>query len=53
MKRLGMAYRPEDIGVSHEDTIRAYIGSREIRDKYLTSSMLWELGELDDFRAYL
>ncbi|MDD3410997.1 MAG: sn-glycerol-1-phosphate dehydrogenase [Eubacteriales bacterium] len=53
MKRLGMAYRPEDIGIGHEDTIRAYIGSREIRDKYLTSSMLWELGELDDFRAYL
>lgn len=46
MQRLGMPMRPEDIGVGGEDTRNALIGSREIRDKYLTSSLLWDLGLL-------
>ncbi|MDL2319058.1 sn-glycerol-1-phosphate dehydrogenase [Eubacteriales bacterium OttesenSCG-928-A19] len=47
--RLGMPKRPEDIGISAEGGQQAYIGSREIRDKYITSSMLWDLGLLDSF----
>ena len=49
MQSLGMATRPEDIGISRADTKKALIGSREIRDKYLTSSMLWDLGLLRQF----
>lgn len=53
MQTLHMATTPEDIGISREDAVDALLGSREIRDKYLTSSMLWDLGELDNFAAYL
>ncbi len=49
MRRLGMAMTSADIGISAEDTKNALLGSREIRDKYITSSLLWDLGELDAF----
>ena len=48
MKKCGMPVYPADLGLSVEDTIHALLGSREIRDKYLTSSMLWDLGLLDE-----
>lgn len=37
---------PEEIGFTHQDTLDALFGSREIRDKYLTSSLLWDIGLL-------
>ena len=46
MENLGMPMVPADIGISREDTENAFIGSRDIRDKYLSSSMLWDLGLL-------
>lgn len=50
MSSLGMPMKPEDIGISREDTVNAFIGSRDIRDKYLTSSMLWDLGLLYEMK---
>lgn len=47
MERLGMPVRYTDLNLSHEDMLDAYHYSRDIRDKYLTSSMLWDLGLLD------
>lgn len=49
MKRLGMPLTPNDIGVDRQDTRDALDGSRDIRDKYLTSTMLWDIGMLYDF----
>lgn len=46
MTNLGLPTTPADLGVSHKDTLRALHGSRNIRDKYLTSSLLWDLGIL-------
>lgn len=46
MKDLGMPMVPADIDISKEDTVNAFIGSRDIRDKYLSSTMLWDLGLL-------
>ena len=46
MKDLGMPMVPADIDISDEDTVKAFIGSRDIRDKYLSSTMLWDLGLL-------
>lgn len=44
MASLEMPMAPADLGISAEDTHNAFIGSRDIRDKYLTSTMLWEMG---------
>ena len=46
MRDLGMPMTPADIGISREDTENAFIASRDIRDKYLSSSLLWDLGLL-------
>ena len=48
MRRCGMPRTPADLGLSVQDTLFALKGSREIRDKYLTSSLLWDLGLLDE-----
>ncbi len=53
MESLGMATRPQDIGLTRQDAVDALLASRDIRDKYLTSTMLWDLGELRNFTAYL
>ncbi|MBQ7786001.1 MAG: sn-glycerol-1-phosphate dehydrogenase [Clostridia bacterium] len=46
MRELGMAMEPEDIGFDRQDTEDAFKASRDTRKKYLTSSMLWDMGEL-------
>ncbi|HHT07457.1 MAG TPA: sn-glycerol-1-phosphate dehydrogenase [Clostridiales bacterium] len=46
MRVMDMPMSPQDIGFSTEDTQNALLGSREIRDKYLTSSLLRDLGVL-------
>ena len=33
--------------------VTAYLGARDIRDKYLSCSFLWDLGLTDEFAAYL
>ena len=53
MQRLDMPVWPADIGVSPRDAADALIGSRDIRDKYLVSSLLWDLGLLDAYAAEL
>ena len=51
MRDLGMPMVPADIGISAQDTQDAFIASRDIRDKYLTSSLLWDMGVLYGMRA--
>lgn len=51
MERCGMPMVPADLSLSVEDTRDALLGSRDIRDKYLTSSLLWDLGLLEDTAA--
>ena len=48
MARCGLPMTPADLSLSRADTIAALKGSREIRDKYLTSSLLWDLGLLGE-----
>ncbi len=48
MRGLGMPMTPEDIGFTGVDTRDALLGSREIRNKYLTGTLLWDLGLLYD-----
>ncbi len=49
MEKQGMPVRPADIDENEKDTYDAFVASRDIRDKYLTSSMLWDIGLLEDF----
>ena len=50
MLAVGMPTKPEELGLDQGAVHRAYLGSREIRDKYLLSSMLWDLGLMKDER---
>ena len=53
MKAIGEPTGPSELGISLQDTLDAFTGSREIRNKYLLSSMLWDLGVLEEFREIL
>ncbi len=53
LKALGMPTTPQDLGLSQQDTVDAFLGSREIRNKYLVSSLLWDIGLLQEFTKYL
>ena len=46
MKELDMAMTPEEIGFTRQDTLDAFRAARDTRKKYLTSSMLWDMGVL-------
>lgn len=48
MARCGLPLSPADLGLTAQDTVDALLGSRDIRDKYLTSSLLWDLGLLEE-----
>ena len=50
MRGVGMPTRPSEIGENDQDVQDAFLCSRDIRDKYLTSSLLWDLGLLEEFQ---
>lgn len=49
MRVTGMPMTPADIGIDAQDVHDAFVCSRDMRDRYLMSSMLWDIGELYDF----
>lgn len=53
MAATGMPLTPADIDVPVEDVVNAFIGARDIRDKYLSCSMLWDMGLTDEYAAFL
>ena len=53
LQPTGMPLTPEAIGISRQDVADAFAGSRDIRDKYLCSSLLWDLGLMDEFAERL
>ena len=53
MAATGMPLTPADIDVPVDDVVNAFIGARDIRDKYLSCSLLWDLGETDEYAAFL
>lgn len=53
MRHVGMPMMPKDIGISDEDTVNAFLGSRDVRDKYITSSFLWDLGLTEEYAEKL
>lgn len=53
MLSVGMPTRAGELGLSNDDVADAFVLSRDIRDKYLLSSMIWDLGYMDDFAQWL
>ena len=53
MAKAGMPLMPRDIGISVEDTVNAFIGSRDVRNKYMTCTLLWDLGLTDEYAEKL
>ncbi|MBR4234463.1 MAG: sn-glycerol-1-phosphate dehydrogenase [Clostridia bacterium] len=53
MRVLGMPMTPADIGINRQDTLDAFLCARDIRDKYLSASFLWDLGEIEEFAEKL
>ena len=53
MRAAGMPTKPADIGLSALDAADAFVCSRDTRDKYLTGSLIWDLGYMDEFEAWL
>ena len=53
MRRACLPVNPADIGLSTQDVLDAFVCSRDTRDKYLTSSLIWDLGYMDEFEAWL
>jgi glycerol-1-phosphate dehydrogenase [NAD(P)+] len=51
MRDLGMPRVPSDLGISEQDAKDAYTGAREIRDKYQSCSLLWDMGLTEEARA--
>ena len=42
-----------EIGISVRDTVDAFLGSRDVRNKYQSSTLLWDLGLTEEFAGYL
>lgn len=53
MESMGMPVKPTDIGVSDIDVLDALSGARDMRDKYTTSSLIWDLGLTEEYTEYL
>ena len=53
LEKTGMPTKPSQIGISVEDTVNAFVGARDARLKYLSCTLLWDLGLTDEFAAYL
>lgn len=48
MLEAGMPTTPRELGLTADDAADAFICSRDIRDKYLFSSMIWDIGYMEE-----
>ena len=53
MARALAAHSDDILAANRQDVAAAFVGSRDIRDKYLCSSLLWDIGLMDDFAQRL
>ena len=53
MAATGMPMKPSEIGVPMQDVVDAFVGARDVRDKYLSCSLIWDLGLTEEFAKYL
>ncbi|MDO5444164.1 MAG: sn-glycerol-1-phosphate dehydrogenase [Eubacteriales bacterium] len=53
MEKAGMPMDPSELGYSVTDTVDAFVCSRDVRDKYLLSSVLFDIGYLNEAAEWL
>ena len=53
MADAGMPLTPADLGISTQDAVDAFVCARDIRDKYLTASLLWDMGLTEEYAAFV
>lgn len=53
MAGTGMPLLPRDIGLSGKDVADAFVCARDIRDKYLSCTLLWDLGLMGETAEWL
>ena len=53
MAFTGMPLTPADIDIPVRDAVDAFVGARDIRDKCLTCSLLWDMGLTDEYAAFV
>ena len=53
MEATGMPTKPSDLGLSGDDVADAFVCARDIRDKFLSCSLLWDLGEMEEYASWL
>ena len=53
MAATGMPLTPGDIGIPTVDVVNAFVGARDIRDKYLSCSLLWDMGLTEEYAKFL
>jgi glycerol-1-phosphate dehydrogenase [NAD(P)+] len=53
MAATGMPLTPADIGIPTVDVVNAFVGARDIRDKYLSCSLLWDMGLTEEYAKFL
>jgi len=53
MRDTGMPLLPRDIDIPDSDVADAFVGARDIRDKYLSCTLIWDLGLTGEFVDYL
>jgi len=46
-----MSKRTSETGLSADDVANVFVCLRDTRDKYLTSSLIWDIGYMDEFEA--
>lgn len=47
LRTVGAPITPSAIGLSGEEVVTAFLMTKDIRDKYIGSRLLWDLGELE------
>ena len=49
LESLGAPTEPEQIGITPEEVRKTFPMTKDIRDKYVGSRLLWDLGLLEQF----
>lgn len=48
LKSIGAPTSPTDFNISEDEIKNAFIITKDIRDKYVVTRLLWDLGELEN-----